>query len=150
MGEYIIIMTNLDIIKEQFKRDSFANKFRIVLDEVTETTVKAHMVLDLSSLNLFGRPHGGAIYALADAAFSVIGNNNNNVSVAVECSISYHYSPDPGKTLHVEGRELFGSSKIGHYIFDLYIDEAGKRKPVATMTSVLYKTGKPIKEEPKQ
>ncbi len=48
-------MTNLDLIREQFKRDSFANKFRIVLDDVTETTVKAHMVLDLSSLNLFGR-----------------------------------------------------------------------------------------------
>ncbi|MBN2151963.1 MAG: PaaI family thioesterase [Candidatus Lokiarchaeota archaeon] len=143
-------MNSLDIIKEQFKRDNFANKFKIVLDDVTETTVKAHMVLDLSSLNLFGRPHGGAIYALADAAFSVIGNNNNNLSVAVESSISYHSSPDPGKTLHVEGRELSGSSKIGHYIFDIYVDDGGKKKSVATMTSVLYKTGKPIREAPKE
>jgi acyl-CoA thioesterase len=146
----MIIMNSLEIIRDQFKKDAFANKFRIVLDDLTETTVKAHMVLDLSSLNLFGRPHGGAIYALADAAFSVIGNNANNLSVAVECNISYHYSPDPGKTLYVEGRELSGSSKIGHYVFDLYVDEGGKRKPVATMTSVLYKTGKPIKEESKQ
>jgi uncharacterized protein (TIGR00369 family) len=142
--------TNIASIKQLFTKDSFANKFRIVIDDLTETTVKAHMVLDLSSLNFFGRPHGGAIYALADAAFSVIGNNNNNLSVAVECNISYHYSPDPGKTLYVEGRELSGSSKIGHYIFELYVDEGGKRKSVATMTSVLYKTGKSIKEEPKQ
>jgi uncharacterized protein (TIGR00369 family) len=140
-------MNNIDIIKDQFKHDNFAGKFKIVLDDLTDTTVKAHMVLDLSSLNFFGRPHGGAIYALADAAFSVIGNNSNNISVAVECNISYHNSPDPGKTLHVEGREISGSSKIGHYIFELYIEEGGKRKPVATMTSVLYKTGKPIKEE---
>ncbi|NMC03980.1 MAG: hotdog fold thioesterase [Candidatus Lokiarchaeota archaeon] len=140
----------LNLIRQKFSKDNFANKFKIVLDEVTETTVKAHMVLDLSSLNLFGRPHGGAIYALADAAFSVIGNNNNNLSVAVECNISYFNSPDPGKTLHVEGRELSGSSKIGHYVFDLYVEEGGKRKPIAAMTSVLYKTGKPIKEMPNE
>ncbi len=142
--------TNIASIKQLFTKDSFANKFRVVIDDLTETTVKAHMVLDLSSLNFFGRPHGGAIYALADAAFSVIGNNNNNLSVAVECNISYHYSPDPGKTLYVEGRELSGSSKIGHYIFDIYVEEGGKKKSVATMTSVLYKTGKPIKEVPKE
>ncbi|HME55004.1 MAG TPA: hotdog fold thioesterase [Candidatus Lokiarchaeia archaeon] len=140
-------MNNLDIVKAQFKKDNFANKFRIVLDDLKENSIKMHMILDSSTLNLFGRPHGGAIYALADAAFSIIGNNNNNLSVALESSINYHASPDPGKNLIVEGKELCGSTKIGSYLFDIFTEEGGQRKSIATMMSTLYKTGKPIVEE---
>lgn len=140
-------MNNLDIIKAQFKKDNFANKFRIVLDDLKENSIKMHMILDSSTLNMFGRPHGGAIYALADAAFSIIGNNNNNLSVAVESSISYHSSPDPGKNLIVEGKEIAGSTKIGTYLFNIFTEEGGQRMPIATMKSTLYKTGKPIQEE---
>nr|MDO8113925.1 hotdog fold thioesterase [Candidatus Sigynarchaeota archaeon] len=143
-------MNSFDIVREQFKKDNFANKFRIVLDDLKENEVKMHMILDSSTLNLFSRPHGGAIYALADAAFSVIGNNSNILSVALECSISYHASPDPGQNLYVEGKEVSGSNKIGTYLFTLYTLEGGKQKLIATMKSTLYKTGKPIKEQPKE
>ena len=143
-------MNNLDIVKAQFKKDNFANKFRIVLDDLKENSIKMHMILDSSTLNLFGRPHGGAIYALADSAFSVIANNNNNLSVAIECSISYHNSPDPGKNLIVEGKEISGSNKIGTFLFELYTEDAGKHKAIATMKCTVYRTGKPIKEEPQE
>jgi uncharacterized protein (TIGR00369 family) len=146
-GYYVSFMNNLEIVKAQFKKDNFANKFRIVLDDLKEKSIKMHLNLDPSTLNLFGRPHGGAIYALADSAFSVLANNNNNLSVAIECSISYHNSPDPGKTLHVEGKEIAGSMKIGTYLFDLYTEEGSQRKPIATMKSTLYRTGKPIQEQ---
>ena len=137
----------LNIIKEQFKKDNYAKKFGIVLDSLSERSVKMHMELTDEMNNLFARPHGGAIYALADAAFSVVGNNRNNLSVALDCSISYHASPDPGKILYVEGELVEQSRRIGTYLFNLYTQENGVNQRVATMKSVLYRTGKPISDD---
>ncbi|MHA1680837.1 MAG: PaaI family thioesterase [Promethearchaeota archaeon] len=137
-------LSNLEIIKERFKRDNFAGILGIVLDELTGDFVKMHMKLNKSLNNFFDRPHGGAIYGLADAAFSVIGNNSNNISVALECSINYHSSPEPGDILYVEGKLIAGSRRIGTYLFSLYTLSEDERKMVATMKSTLYRTGKPI------
>jgi acyl-CoA thioesterase len=137
-------MNNLEIIKKKFENDKFANNFNIVLDDLTEDSVKMHMELKEEYKNFYGRPHGGAIYALADAAFSVIGNNSNNISVALDCTIHYHYSPNAGEILYVEGKLISQTRKIGTYNFNLYILEKGDKKKVATMISALYRTGRPI------
>jgi acyl-CoA thioesterase len=136
---------NLEIIKAQFSKDNCAKHLNIVLDDLTETSVKMHMILREDMLNLFGRPHGAMIYSLADAAFSVIGNNNNNLSVALDCSISYHTSPNPGDTLFVDGELLTESKKTGSYFFKLYTQQ-NPNVLVASMKSTVYRTGKLIKE----
>jgi len=97
---------HLEIVKKKFESDHCAKLLGIALDELTDDTVQMHMQLRENMLNWFNRPHGGAIYALADAAFSVLGNNTNNLSVALDCSITYHTSPDLGTILIVEGETL--------------------------------------------
>ncbi len=140
-------MDCLQIIRDRFATDAFARQFGIILDELTTDTVRMHMELQPMFNNLMGRPHGGAIYALADAAFSVIGNNCNNLSVALECSINYHRSPDPGQILHVEGKRVHETKHVGTYLFSLFTESTNKRDLVATMKSTLYRTGKPIQAE---
>ena len=140
-------MKNLEITKEKFKNDGFAKKMGIKLDDLTEDTVKMRMELDDSLNNFYQRPHGGAIYGLADAAFSVIGNNDNNISVAVECSISYHSSPDPGEILFVEGEKIFQTRRIGTYLFTVYVIKDEEMDIVATMKSTLYRTGKAMVDD---
>jgi acyl-CoA thioesterase len=103
-----------------------------------------HMHLQPRMLNLYARPHGGAIYALADAAFSVIANNSNNISVALDCAITYHNSPDPGILLEVEGELLATTRKTGSYLFKIFGITDAKKILVATMKSTVYRTGKPI------
>jgi acyl-CoA thioesterase len=137
-------MKKIEIIKDKFREDLFAQKLGVVLDELTENDVKMHMKLKPELNNFYGRPHGGAIYGLADAAFSILGNNKNNVSVALDCHITYHSSPDPEQILYVEGEIINQTRKIGTYLFTLYTKENGIRKKVATMMSTLYRTGKPI------
>ena len=95
-------------------------------------------------LNLFKRPHGGAIYSLADAAFSVLGNNTNNLSVALDCSITYHATPDSGTILIVEGETLSATRRTVAILFNVYMEKEGTRALVATMKGVGYRTGKPI------
>jgi len=140
----LIIMDTIKIVREKFSRDNYAAKLGVVLDDLTETSITMHLHLDPSLNNFYDRPHGGAIYGLADAAFSVLGNNSNNISVAVECSISYHTSPSSGETLYVRGEVISSSRKIGTFLFTVYTEINGDKNIVATMKSTLYRTGKPI------
>jgi len=103
------------------------------------------MQLRNDMLNMFSRPHGAIMYSLADAAFSVLSNNKNNLSVALGCSIVYHASPDPGTMLVVEGEILSRSRQTAAFLFNVYMKKKGVRTLVATMKSVSYRTGKPIK-----
>lgn len=136
-------MDALDLIKKKFENDNFANNFGVILDDLTETSVKMHMILKPEMNNFHGRTHGAAIYGLADAAFSVIGNNMNNICVALDCNIYYHASPEAGQVLHVKGERIKQTRKIGTYLFEVYTEEDGVHNRIATMTSNLYRTGKP-------
>ena len=78
-------MSNLEIVKKKFGHDGVAKLLGIELDVLTDTTVLMHMKLRDDMNNFFGLPHGGVMYTLADAAFSILGNNQNNISVAVQC-----------------------------------------------------------------
>jgi acyl-CoA thioesterase len=135
---------HLEIVKKQFESDNYAKFLGIVLDELTDDTIHMHMQLREDMLNWFNRPHGGAIYALADAAFSVLGNNTNNLSVALDCSITYHTSPDSGTILIVEGETLSATRRTVAILFNVYMEKEGTRTLVATMKGVGYRTGKPI------
>lgn len=137
-------MDKLELIKEKFKNDNFANVLGVVLDELTDVKVKMHMKLTSEMNNFNGRPHGAAIYGLADVAFSIIGNNQNNLSVALGCNIYYHASPEPEDILYVRGEKIKQTRKIGTYMFTLYTLKNGIEVRVATMMSTLYRTGKPI------
>ena len=99
---------------------------------------------------MYNRPHGGIIYSLADVAFSVLGNNKNNISVGLDCSITYHASPDPGTMLVVEGKILSNSRRTAAFLFDVYTEKEGMRILVATMKSVSYRTGKSIDPDVEQ
>ncbi|MBP7176880.1 MAG: hotdog fold thioesterase [Thermoclostridium sp.] len=135
---------HLDIVKKQFEKDSYAKSLGIVLDTLTDDTIQMHMQLREDMLNMYNRPHGAIMYSLADTAFSVLGNNKNNISVALDCSITYHASPDPGTVLIVEGKTLSHSRKTAAFLFNIYMEKKGMRTLVATMKSVSYRTGKPI------
>ena len=135
---------HLEIVKKRFERDNYAKFLGIVLDELTDDTIQMHMQLQENMLNWFNRPHGGAIYALADAAFSVLGNNTNNLSVALDCSITYHASPDSGTILIVEGETLSATKRTVAILFNVYMEKEGTRTLVATMKGVGCRTGKPI------
>lgn len=134
----------LEIVRKQFEKDKYAKSLGIVLDDLTDDTIQMHMQLREDMFNFFDRPHGGAIYSLADAAFSVLSNNNNNLSVALDCSITYHASPDLGTILIVEGETLSVTRRTAAYLFKVYIEKEEARTLVATMKSVVYRTGKTI------
>ena len=138
------MQAHLELVRERFKQDPYARSLGITLEELTEDTIQMRMKLREEMLNWFNRPHGGVIYSLADAAFSVLGNNRNNLGVALDCSITFHASPDPGENLIVRGKALSTTERTGAYLFTVYMEKEGARKLIATMKSLSYRTGKPI------
>lgn len=134
----------LELIAEKFEQDRFSKSLGIVLDNLTADTIQMHMVLREDMVNLYNRPHGGVIYALADAAFSVLGNNRNVRAVALDCSITYSASPDPGSKLVVKGEILSSSRKTATLLFKIFMEKEGRHTLIATMKGVSYITGKPI------
>ena len=141
---------HLDVVKRQFEKDNYSKSLGIVLDTLTDDTIQMHVQLREDMLNMYNRPHGGIIYSLADVAFSVLGNNKNNISVGLECSITYHASPDPGTVVVVEGKILSNSRRTAAFLFDVFTEKEGMRILVATMKSVSYRTGKPINPDVEQ
>jgi acyl-CoA thioesterase len=135
---------HLELIRKRFEQDNYAKSLGIVLDVLTDDTIQMHMQLRENMLNFFDRPHGGVIYSLADAAFSVLTNNSNNVAVALDCSITYHTSPDPGTMLMIDGHLLSTTRRTAAFLFKIYMEKEGTRILIATMKSVAYRTGKPI------
>jgi acyl-CoA thioesterase len=141
---------HLEVVKKQFERDNYAKSLGIVLDKLTDDTIQMHMQLREDMLNMYNRPHGGIIYSLADVAFSILGNNKNNISVGLDCSITYHASPDPGTVLVVEGKTLSNSRRTAAFLFEVYTEKKEMRILVATMKSVSYRTGKSINPDVEQ
>jgi acyl-CoA thioesterase len=139
-----LVDAQLDIVRDRFARDRFAAGQGIVLEDLTADSVRMRMALRADMLNWFGRPHGAAVYALADAAFSVLTNNENNLSVALECSITYHASPENDAVLVVEGETLAKTARTGSFLFKVYADRSDGRRLIATMKSLSYRTGKAI------
>ena len=141
---------HLEIVKKQFERDNYAKSLGIILDKLTDDTIQMHVQLRKDMLNMYNRPHVGIIYSLADVAFSILGNNKNNISVGLDCSITYHASPDPGTVLVVEGKTLSNSRRTAAFLFEVYTEKKEMRILVATMKSVSYRTGKSINPDVEQ
>jgi uncharacterized protein (TIGR00369 family) len=135
---------DIELVKRCFSEDNYARSLGIVPDSLTENAIEMHMELREEMLNLFQRFHGGAIYSLADAAFSVPGNNSNNLAVALDCSITYHASPEAGTTLVVLGETLSTTARTGAYLFRVFMEKDGGRSLISTMKSVSSRTGKPL------
>ena len=82
---------DLTKIVEHFKADRYATEVSgIELVEVRENYAKAKLVVEPKHMNALGIVQGGALFTLADFAFAVaINAEQENSAVAVECHISF-------------------------------------------------------------
>jgi acyl-CoA thioesterase len=91
--------------------------------------------------NLFGRAHGGAIFALIDEAFETVGQTDGTVAVAMNVNVSYLASPEPGARLRAEAREVNRTKRTAHY--DIRVTD-GDGRLIATCQALAYRTGKSL------
>lgn len=75
--------------------------------------------------NLAGSVHGGATFALADAAFEVACNSYGRLAVALETSCHYHRPGVFGEVMRADGWELVRTRRTASYRLQV-ADEQGR------------------------
>jgi acyl-CoA thioesterase len=125
---------------KQVKMEPFTKKFALSLLDIKDgySLVKMSFTPDME--NLFGKAHGGAIFALIDEAFEIASNSDGNIAVALSMSLTYLSSPSPGSTLVAEAKEI--SQDVETAVYEIKVTD-DKDRSIAICQAIAYRTRKP-------
>lgn len=119
--------------------DLFSQWLGIEIIEVKEGYSKIKMKLRKEMINGFGVIHGGIAFSLGDSAFAFACNNRNNLSMALDTSITFTKSTQPGDELTAEAKELHNGRSTGLYLITVTNQH---NKQVALFKGTCFRTGK--------
>jgi acyl-CoA thioesterase len=128
-------------IFKQLEAEPFGKKFGLKLIDVQEGSAKVEMEFSADMENMFGMAHGGAIFALIDAAFEVASNSHGTMAVALNMNISYIASPAKGSRLTAKASEINRTKKTANY--DIRVTD-DKNKLLTTCQALVYRLDKPL------
>lgn len=121
---------------ELIANDSFANLMGMKLESLKPGYARLSMTFTKEMVNFHGIIHGGAIFALADAAFAASSNSHNKTSVALNMNINFIQAVQPGQKLIAEGTEEKVTRKVGVYRITV---KTAEDELVAVAEGVVYR-----------
>ncbi|MBI4634176.1 MAG: hotdog fold thioesterase [Deltaproteobacteria bacterium] len=130
-----------EAIFRQVEREPFAVKFRMKLVDLEEGSSKVEMLFTPDMENLFGKAHGGALFALIDEAFETAANSHGTMAVALNMNISYVASPSPGTTLTAEAKEINKTNRTA--LYEIKVMET-KSRLIASCHALVYRMDKAL------
>jgi acyl-CoA thioesterase len=125
-----------ELIRRRIAADPYAAALGIELLELAPGYCRAALRLRPELLNFHGGPHGGALFSLADFAFSGACNAHGEPAVALTVTIQFVAPPAPGARLTAEARATRQGRRAGFYAMTV-TDEAGTL--VATCQAVAFR-----------
>ena len=129
----------LAVVEEMLSKDLFSKWLGIEVLEIKEGYSKLQMKIREEMINGFDIAHGGIAFSLTDTAFAFACNNRNNVSVALDATISYSKAVMPNDILIAEAKELHNGRRTGHY--HIVITNQNNQE-IAFFNGTCYRTGK--------
>lgn len=129
------------IVAHMMERDRFSQWLGIQVIETREGFCRIKMTLRAEMVNGFDIIHGGIAFSLADSALAFACNNRNNLSVALEASISFTKSMKVGDVLTAEAKELHNGRSTGLYLITITNQE---NTQVALFKGTCFRTGKTL------
>jgi len=133
--------TPKQVVDHMMQHDAFSQWLGIEVLEVQEGYSKIRMTLRDEMLNGFGVVHGGIAFSLSDSAFAFACNNRNNLSMALDTSITFTKALKPGDVITAEAKELHNGRSTGLYIITV-TNQNGEQ--VALFKGTCFRTGKPL------
>ena len=130
-----------DAIFKQVAREPFAEKFNLKLIDLHDGYSKVEMVFTPDMENMFGKAHGGALFALIDEAFETTSNSHGTIAVALNMNISYLASPSTGSILTAEAKEINRTNKTA--VYEIKVVE-GESRLIASCQALVYRMNKPL------
>ena len=130
-----------DIVAHMMKKDRFSQWLGIEIIEIREGYAKIKMTLRDEMINGFEVIHGGIAFSFADSAFAFACNNRNNLSMALDTSITFTKATKPGDVLVAEAKELHNGRSTGLYLITI-INQHDEQ--VALFKGTCFRTGKTL------
>ncbi len=127
------------VVGHMMDSDVFSHWLGIEIIEVKEGYSKIKMKLRKEMINGFGVIHGGIAFSLGDSAFAFACNNRNNLSMALDTSITFTKSTQPGDELTAEAKELHNGRSTGLYLITITNQH---NIQVALFKGTCFRTGK--------
>jgi acyl-CoA thioesterase len=129
------------VVAHMMNNDAFSQWLGIQIIEIKEGYSKIQMTLREEMLNGFGVIHGGIAFSLSDSAFAFACNNRNNLSMALDTSITFTKATMPGDVLTAEAKELHNGRSTGLYIITITNQ---RHEQVALFKGICFRTGKSL------
>jgi acyl-CoA thioesterase len=132
-------VTATEVVEHMMQHDAFSQWLGIEILMVKEGYSKIKMSVRKEMINGFGIVHGGVAFSLADSAFAFACNNRNNVSVALDVTISFTKAVNVGDVLNAEAKEIHNGRSTGVYLISICNQ---KNEQVAFFKGTCFRTGK--------
>lgn len=132
------------VVDQMMQQDAFSQWLGIELLLVKEGYCLIKMTVRAEMVNGFGIVHGGIAFSLADSAFAFACNSRNNLSVALDTSITFNSAVQIGDVLTAEAEELHNGKSTGLYLVRIK-NQGGKS--VALFKGTCFRTNKPLTEK---
>lgn len=129
------------VVKHMMENDFFSQWMNVEVLEVKEGYSRIRMTIRNEMVNGFGIVHGGIPFSLADSAFAFACNNRNNLSVALDVTITFTRAVNIGDVLTAEAREVHNGRSTGVYLITVTNQ---KDEQVALFKGTCFRTGKSL------
>jgi acyl-CoA thioesterase len=129
------------VVDKMMDHDAFSQWMDVKVLDIKEGYSKIQMTIRKEMVNGFGIVHGGLPFSLADSAFAFACNNRNNLSVALDVTITFTKAVDVGDTLTAEAKEVHNGRSTGVYLITV-INQ--KNEQVALFKGTCFRTGKTL------
>lgn len=129
------------VVNHMMDHDAFSQWLGIEVIEVKEGYSKIQMTIRKEMVNGFGIVHGGLHFSLADSAFAFACNNRNNLSVALDVTITFTKAVNVGDVLTAEAKEVHNGRSTGVYLITVFNQ---KNEQVALFKGTCFRTGKQL------
>lgn len=128
-----------DVVSHMMENDFFSQWMGVEVLDVKEGYSRIRMTIRQEMVNGFGIVHGGLPFSLADSAFAFACNNRNNLSVALDVTITFTKAVNVGDVLTAEAKEIHNGRSTGVYLISVtnQNDQA-----VALFKGTCFRTGK--------
>lgn len=129
------------VVDHMMENDYFSQWMQVKVLEIKEGYSKIQMTIRKEMVNGFGIVHGGLPFSLADSAFAFACNNRNNLSVALDVTITFTKAVNVGDTLTAEAKEVHNGRSTGVYLITVTNQ---KNEQVALFKGTCFRTGKTL------
>jgi acyl-CoA thioesterase len=130
-----------NVVDHMMENDYFSQWMQVKVLEISEGYSKIQMTIRKEMVNGFGIVHGGLPFSLADSAFAFACNNRNNLSVALDVTITFTKAVNVGDVLTAEAKEVHNGRSTGVYLITVTNQ---KNEQVALFKGTCFRTGKTL------